>query len=110
MFTECVEGLLTEQAVKSSSGHPVAVVHTYFHIPLTAESGVLYVYFYCMVSFSSYASQAFCANGNWLSFLLDFSPNGLPLVCYPKKSLSLDQTLFIQTYQYLSDINTDGEQ
>lgn len=90
MFTECVEGLLTEQVAKSSSRHPVVAAHTHFHIPLTAESGVLYVYFYCMVYFSSYASQVFCANINWLSVLPDFSPNGLSLVCYPKNSLSLD--------------------
>ena len=64
--------------------------------------------FLLVVYFSSHTSQVFCANGNWLSFLPDFSPNGLPLVYYPKKSLSLDQTFRIQTYQYLADYN-DGE-
>lgn len=65
LFTECGRGgLLTEQVAKASSRHPVSAAHTHFHIPLTAESGVLYVYFYCVVYFSSYASQVFCANGN----------------------------------------------
>lgn len=75
MFTEYMWGLLTKQVAEASSRHSVSAAHTHFHISLTVEPGVLYVYFYCMVYFSSYASQVFCANGNWLCFLPDVLPN-----------------------------------
>lgn len=80
MFTKYTWALPTKRVAQASSKQAVLGAHTHFPIPLTAESGVLYVYFYCVIYFSSCSSRVSCAKGKWVSFLSDsvVDPYSLP--------------------------------